>query len=57
MFVIRLVLRKLAMMIYYAVQVLFATAGLIVSHMLDTPGATAEYFADSLYRFVHLLLT
>ncbi len=54
---LRLVLRKLVMMLYYAVQCVFAVTGLIVSHMLDTPGATAEYFADSLYRFVHLLLT
>jgi hypothetical protein len=54
---LRLVLRKLVMIFYYAIQVLFATTGLVVSHLLDTPGATAEYFTDSLYRFVHLLLT
>jgi hypothetical protein len=54
---VRLVLRKLVMVVYYAIQILFAVFGLIVSTLADAGGATAEYFADSLDRFVHLLLT
>jgi len=53
----RLVLRKLVMAVYYFGQVCFAILGLIMSHLSDASGATAEYFADSLHRFVHLLLT
>jgi hypothetical protein len=54
---VRLVLRKLVMVVYYAIQIVFAILGLIVSKLADAGGATAEYFTDSLDRFVHLLLT
>jgi len=53
---LRLVLRKLVMLLYYLGQVLFAVVGLIVSHLLDVPGATADYFQDNLHRYVHLML-
>jgi hypothetical protein len=59
-FVVRLVrgvLRKLAMLLYYVGQVLFAASGVVVSSLAQAPATTTAYFADNLAAFVHLLLT
>jgi hypothetical protein len=54
---VRTVLRKLAMLLYYGLQVLMAIGGVVVSQLSVAPSATAEFFADNLEKFVHLFLT
>jgi predicted secreted protein len=54
---VRLVLRKLVMMLYYVYQVLFAMGGVVVTTLAQAPAMTTAYFADNLSKFVHLLLT
>jgi len=54
---VRLVLRKLVMLLYYIIQVLFAIIGVIVSNLAQAPAVTTAYFADNLSKFVNLLLT
>ena len=55
--VVRLVVRKLVMVVYYVIQIFFAIFGLVISKLADAGGPTAEYFAYSLNRFALLLLT
>jgi hypothetical protein len=54
---VRSVLRKLAMLAYYIIQVCFAVFGVVVSQLSVSSSATAAFFADNLEKYVHLLLT
>jgi hypothetical protein len=53
----RLILRRIIMVVYYAIQILFAMYGLVASTLAQAPTATIAYFTENLSKFVNLLLT
>ena len=53
---VRLIVRKIVMIFYYAIQVLFSICGVIASILAQAPSVTTAYFADNLSKFVNLLL-